>query len=82
MEASICNNCVNNTICVYQNDFKTEVKVSCELHQVEQHHEKPPKTNKKATTDAIKDLCSGCDFKLDCAFRHSEHFIFQCEHYM
>ncbi len=82
MEASICNNCVNNTTCVYQSGLENEIRVVCESHEIEPIYLQKPEVKYLNNSDFAKDLCSICDFKNTCSLRNSEHFVYQCEQYM
>lgn len=79
MEANICNNCVNVTSCMYQNESKSQML--CELHEIKENVPKQPKIKQSNKLESINGLCSTCEYKNDCKLRSSEQFIFQCEHY-
>lgn len=82
MEANICNNCVNDTTCVYQSGLENNRRVVCESHETELAFFQKSELTNLTQSDLVKDLCSICDFKNNCSLRSSEHFVYQCEQYM
>jgi hypothetical protein len=81
MEVNICSNCLHDSECSFRINTPELNRLTCETHEVVLHSFMQPQLKEKPQSVEVKDLCSICDFKNNCALRTEGQFLFQCEDY-
>lgn len=81
MEVNICSNCLHAPECSFRVKTPEFNRLNCESHEAAlRSFIQSVKTEKQQMIE-VKDLCSNCDFKNNCALRTEGQFLFECEDY-